>query len=137
MKKTLVFMLTWLCLCGMSQLVSARVPPPYGYHHRPAPVSRMGARRVLDKTRGYLYRAQNVAPPYGPNRYRLRQAFNYQKRARRLLAQCFYHSAVRTSLRAREIAKDIIATRRRPPLPPPAPRRRWKPDGSISIHLTL
>jgi hypothetical protein len=135
MKKTLVIILTWLCLCGISQLVSAYVPPPPpGHHHRPAPVGRIKTRHVLDKTRNYLYQAQNVTPPRGPSRDRLRRAFNYQKHARRLLAQGFYKSAVRTSLQAREIAQDIIATHRRPPGPPP---RRRPIHGGSSINIRL
>jgi hypothetical protein len=121
MKKLFILLLTILCLSGAGQLTSANSsyydpsrddapPPPAGHHDRvgrPGPRRRLEARRVLDKTGAYLKQAQLIAPR--PELSRLGRAFAYQRKASICYRQCRYDRAIRLSLRAREIARKIIA----------------------------
>jgi hypothetical protein len=134
MKKQLVLILTLFCLCGMCQLVSAYggPPPPPPGHHNHHPGSRMRARRVLDETRDYLYRARRLA--YGSERVRLDRAFSRQSRARNYYSQGFYERAISSSLQARETAQNIIANHQRRPGPPP---HHGPVHGGSSINIRL
>jgi hypothetical protein len=143
MKKQLILIITLICLCSTSRLVSARPggPPPPPDHHghfdRPAPTSRMEASRVINETRGYLNRAQRMTPPHGPKRNRLDMAFSQQRRARNYFRQCRYEHAVRSSLQARKIARDIIAKHHRHPEPPPPAPHHGHDEGGSSINIKL
>ena len=134
MKKILILILTLISIISTSIVAEACGPgpgyPPPPYWGPPPDDDRMEALGVLNETREYLFRAQRVA--YGPLRNDLRHAFALQADARELYRQWHHQRAIQLSLRAREIAQDIIEeTNRRDP-PPPHHHHR-KP----SIHINL
>jgi hypothetical protein len=135
LKKILILLLTLVSIIGISITANAYgpggPPPPPPPHWGPPPNERMEALRVLNKTREYLFQARRVA--YGPLREDVRHAFDLQADARYFYKQWRHQRAIQLSLRAREIAQDVIekAERRDPPLPPPHHHR--KP----SIHINL
>jgi hypothetical protein len=139
LKKILILILTLISIISISIVANAYGPGP-GYppppYWGPPPGDRMEARRVLDETRDYIFRAQRVAHRYQQGD--LRRAFDIQADARNLYRQWHYHRAIQLSLHARGIARDIIeeAERRDPPPPPPY-HRHYDRRSSIHINLNL
>jgi hypothetical protein len=130
MKKYLILILTFLCLGCLDQPASAR---RYEHHHSGSS-RKWEASRILEKTRYYVLRADRMAR--GPERYRLKSAYANQRYARTYYSRGLYERTIRYSLRARDIAQDIIAKHRHHgPPPPPPPRGRSR--GSISVRLRL
>jgi hypothetical protein len=137
-KKILILILTLVSIIGISITANAYGPgsggplPPPPPHWGPPPNERIGALKVLNETREFLFQAQRVA--YGPLREDVRHAFDLQANAREFYRQWRHQRAIRLSLRAREIAQDVIEKAERRD-PPPPPHHHRKP--SIHINLNL
>jgi hypothetical protein len=140
MKKIFILLLTLVSIIGISITANAYGPGPGGPplpppQNRPHPEDRMEARRVLTETKGRLDQAQRVA--YGPQHENLRNAFDLQADAHNCYEQLRYHRAIQLSLRAREIAQNIIEEAGRRDPPPPPPHRRHDRRSLIHFHLNL
>jgi hypothetical protein len=137
-KKLWILILTLFASLSFSMVASARTG--YGYHHQPPPYyrphssDRFKARRVLDVTRDYVFRADRVAHRY--QRDSLKRAFYLQRQARYYYSRGHYRTTIRYSLQARDVAVNIIKTAGCP-APWRGPPYRHKNDASISIRLNL
>jgi hypothetical protein len=135
-KKILILLLSLVSIIGISITANAYGPgpggpPPPPPHNGSHSGDRMEARRVLTETKGRLDQAQRVA--HGPQRENLRNAFDLQAKANDRYRQSRYDQAIRLSLRAREIAQNIIEKAGRRNFPPPPHDRK----SSIHINLKL
>jgi hypothetical protein len=119
------------------------VPPPPPPHRRTRPgidlrigdsLSKARARRVLRETADYLVKAQWAARRRHYY-FGLGKAYAHQEEARKLYAKRWYRNAIDHSMRAREIAKDVIEANR------PGRRHRYGPppeyDDSIDNELSV
>jgi hypothetical protein len=77
------------------------------HHHDFNRYERSKAREVLRVTADYLIRAQRAAR-LGHYHFGLGKAYAHQEEARRLYRDGFYRRAIAHSLRARQIAQDVI-----------------------------
>ncbi|HEY8465037.1 MAG TPA: hypothetical protein VIM29_13680 [Bacillota bacterium] len=112
MKKILIIML--LLACSIGSVASAGPPrrPPGPPHRGPVKINhdsreKVRARNVLRETNVTLERAQ-IAARRGNYRNGLGRAFSHQQEARDLYRRGRYDRAIAHSLRARDIANDVI-----------------------------
>jgi hypothetical protein len=107
-----------------------KVPPPHSLRDR------IEAKRVIRATADYLIRAQQAARK-GRYYFGLGKAYAHQEEAQKLYRGGHYKSAMAHSLRARQIARDVIEANRpgRPRRYGLSPQYNDEIDNQLSIKI--